>query len=191
MIDTPIIAAINHLLSEEPVARTQLARHAGKTVLFDAGAVQLRLLANADGKVQAVGDEVVPNVTIRASLSDLPLILANRAHAFSYVRIEGDADFANTVSQLSETLQWDAEGDLARFIGDAPALRLTEAAKATVQGAQQMRRKIEENFAEYFLEENPMLVRHRAVAHFSAEVTQLRDDVERLQKRIEKLKGSR
>jgi ubiquinone biosynthesis protein UbiJ len=45
--------------------------------------------------------------------------------------------------------------------------------------------------AEYLLEENPMLVRPRDVDEFAAEVTRLRDDVERLGKRIDKLKGSR
>jgi ubiquinone biosynthesis protein UbiJ len=45
--------------------------------------------------------------------------------------------------------------------------------------------------AEYFLEENPMLVRPQAVSDFADEIAKLRDDVERIAKRIEKLEGAR
>jgi len=191
MISSPLASAINHLLEQEPWARAKLARHAGQTALFDAGVVSLRLAATADGMVQAAAEDAAPDVTIRAALADLPLILNDRKHAFSHVHIEGDADFANTISQLSETLRWETEHDLARWIGDIPAMRLASGLRAAVDGARQTRRTIEENLAEYFLEENPMLVRPNAVAEFGADVAQLRDDVERLSKRIDKLKGIR
>lgn len=191
MISSPLASAINHLLEQEPWARAKLARHGGKVALFDAGVLAVRLAATADGMVQAAPEEAAADVTIRASLADLPLMMQNRAHAFSYVRIEGDADFANTISQLSESLRWEAEHDLARWIGDIPAMRLSAGARTAIEGARATRRKFEENLAEYFLEENPMLVRSKAVADFGNEVAQLRDDVERLAKRIEKLKGSR
>ena len=37
------------------------------------------------------------------------------------VRIEGDVQFAAEVNWLIENVRWDAEEDLSRFIGDAPA----------------------------------------------------------------------
>lgn len=191
MISSPLASAINHLLEQEPWARAKLARHAGKIAHFDAGLLALRLSATSDGMVAAVADNESADVTIRAALADLPLILRDRAHAFSYVRIEGDADFANTISQLSETLRWDAEHDLARVVGDIPAVRLTAAMRAAFDGARTTQRKVEENLAEYFLEERPVLVRAATVAEFADAVTQLRDDVERLSKRIDKLRGAR
>ena len=43
----------------------------------------------------AAGDaEAMPAVTIRMKLPDLPMIAQNRDRAFSYVKIEGDADAA-------------------------------------------------------------------------------------------------
>jgi ubiquinone biosynthesis accessory factor UbiJ len=188
---SPVSAAINHLLAREPWAREKLARHAGKVALFDAGVVSLRLKAAADGMVEAAATDEPQNVTIRVKLSDLPLILKNREHAFSYVQIEGDADFANTISQLSETLRWEAEEDLAKLVGDTATVRLVGTARSAFDAARTTQQKIVENVAEYFLEENPMLVRPQAVADFSSDVTRLRDDVERLAKRIEKLKESR
>ncbi|WP_420473019.1 ubiquinone biosynthesis accessory factor UbiJ [Noviherbaspirillum sp. ST9] len=188
---SPVSAAINHLLAREPWAREKLARHAGKVALFDAGVMSLRLKAAADGMVEAATADEPQNVTIRVNLSDLPLILQNREHAFSYVKIDGDADFANTISQLSETLRWEAEEDLATLVGDAAAVRLVGTARNAFDAAKTTQQKIIENVAEYFLEENPVLVRPQAVADFSSDVTRLRDDVERLAKRIEKLKESR
>lgn len=191
MISTPASAAINHLLAREPWARERLLRHAGKVAFFDAGVASIRLKATADGMVQAAAADEPPAVTIRAKLADLPLIAQNREHAFSYVQIEGDADFANTISQLSESLKWEAEEDLSKWIGDIPATRMVAGAKAAIDTVKSTQQKLAENVAEYLLEENPMLVRPQAVADFAGDVAKLRDDVERLAKRIEKLGGLR
>lgn len=190
MISTPLSAAINHLLAQESWARDQLARHAGKVAAFDAGVTAVRLKVAADGMVQAAQDESA-SVTIRARLSDLPLIIQNRERAFSYVQIEGDADFANTISQLSQSLRWEVEADLSRLFGDVAAARMADGARTVMSIAKTTQQKLAENMAEYLLEENPMLVRPQSVNDFSSEVAKLRDDVERLSKRIEKLKGSR
>lgn len=182
-------AAINHLLAQEAWARARLVPHAGKVAVFDAGVMALRLKVTEDGLVQTADADDAANVTIRVQLSDLPLILQNRERAFSYVRIEGDADFANAISQLSQSLRWDAEDDLSRLLGDIAARRVVQGAQGALRGVQALHQSVTENVAEYFLEENPLLVRPRAVADFTQDVTRLRDDVARLAKRIEKLKG--
>jgi ubiquinone biosynthesis protein UbiJ len=190
MIPIPLIAIINHLLVQEPWARQRLAPHAGKIACIDTGMLALSARIAADGLLEAAaqGSKVSPNVTIRMKLSDLPLMAQNRERAFSYVQIEGDAEFANVISQVAQSVRWEAEEDLSRFVGDIAAHRLVEGARSAFGVAQATQRKLSENLAEYFLEEQPLLVRPRAVADFSAEVAGLRDDVERLAKRIERLK---
>lgn len=183
-------AAINHLLSNEPRAKARVAAHAGKVALFDLGIMRLRLKAGADGFIEAAADEEAAQVTIHVKPADIPVILQNRDRAFSYVHIEGDADFANAISQVSQSLQWDAEEDLSKVVGDIAAVRLVAGARSAVETVKSTQQKIAENVAEYFLEENPMLMRPRAVSDFADEVAKLRDDVERLAKRIDKLKGS-
>ncbi|HYD79237.1 MAG TPA: SCP2 sterol-binding domain-containing protein [Paucimonas sp.] len=186
----PVVpAALNHLLAQEPWARDKLSWHAGKTAVFDLGAAAVRLRVSADGLMESAPQETAASVTIRIKPADLPLILRDRERAFSYVKIEGDADFANAISQVSQSLRWDAEEDLAKLVGDIAAVRIVQGAKAAFETARTTQRKLAENAAEYFLEENPMLMRPQAVADFSAEVARLRDDVERLAKRIEKLEG--
>ncbi len=183
----PAAAVINHLLAQEPWARKSLLAHAGKVACIDTGALQLRLKVAADGYVQDVAADAPANVTLRVKLSDLPLIAANRERAVSYVKLEGDADFANAISQLSQTLRWDAEDDLSRVVGDVAATRVVAGARSLIDAARTTQRKLTENLAEYFLEEQPMLIRPRMLQDFSSDVVRLRDDLERLSKRIEKL----
>lgn len=182
-------AVINHLLAQEPWARGKLAIHAGKVACLDGGIAAIRLRVARDGMLESVAPDEPSSVTIRVKLADLPLILQNRERAFSYVTIDGDADFANTISQLSQTLRWEAEADLGRVVGDVAAVRMVGAARAAFAHLSSTPHKLLENAAEYFLEENPTLLRPQAVADFSGEVSRLRDDVERMVKRIEKLEG--
>jgi ubiquinone biosynthesis protein UbiJ len=184
-------AAINHLLAQEAWARAKLIPHAGKVAVLDGGVLAVRLKVSADGMVETAGPDDLPTVTIRMQPSDLPLIMQNRERAFSYVKIEGDADFANTISQLSQSLRWEAEDDLSKVVGDIAATRIVSGVHTAVNTAKALHQSVTENIAEYFLEENPLLIRPQAVTGFTAEVTKLRDDVARLAKRIEKLKGSK
>jgi ubiquinone biosynthesis protein UbiJ len=186
-IPSIVPAAINHLLAEEPWARDKLAAHAGKIACFDAGLLNIRFKVAAGGMLESAASDAPASVTIRARLADLPLMLQNRERAFSYVQIEGDADFANAISQLSQTLRWEAEHDLGKLIGDIAATRIVGGVKSASCSVQSAAQSLAENAAEYFLEENPTLLRPQAVGDFGRDVARLRDDVERLAKRIEKL----
>jgi ubiquinone biosynthesis protein UbiJ len=181
-------APINHLLAQEPWARDQLLAHAGKVACLDVGGgMAIRLKIGQDGLVKAAEADEQPNVTIRIKLADLPLIMQKRERAFSYVKLEGDADFANAISQVSQSLRWEAEEDLSKWVGDIAAVRIVSGTKAVVESIKATQQTLTENVAEYFLEENPMLMRPQPIADFAADVAKLRDGVERLAKRIEKL----
>ena len=184
---TPVIATINHLLAQEPWARQQLAVHAGKLACIDTGAVALRLRVDSAGMLEAAPADMPANVTIRVKLSDVPLILQNRERAFSYVKIEGDAEFANAISQLSKGLRWEAEHDLEQLLGPILATRLVAGARDAVAFVRTGQQKLAENVAEYFLDEQPMLIRPTTLLEYSTGVTRVRDDVERLAKRLARL----
>lgn len=181
--ERPIAAALNHLLSRQSPLREVLRTHAGKTACIAVGAFQLELAIAQDGLLQAAtGTE--PDVTIRIKPADVPQMLSNMDRAFSYVSLSGDAEFAKAISEVAQGLHWEAEEDLAPFVGDIAAVRITQAARATVQGVRSGGRKLVEQIAEYLLEENPTLLYRKASEDFAAKVAALRDDVERLGKRI-------
>jgi ubiquinone biosynthesis protein UbiJ len=182
-LERPIIAVINHLLSRQPVLCDKLRPHAAEVACLEVGAIQLKLAVAADGLFQPA-EYAEPNVTIRIKLADLPQVMMNMEKSFSYVTISGDADFARTISELANELQWEPEEDLAPFLGDIAAVRITQAARATLSQAKSGGRKFFENMAEYLLEENPTLLYRQAGEKFASDVAIIRDDVERLAKRI-------
>lgn len=186
ILATPIAATINHLLARQPAQQAMLAAHAGKTACIATGFVDLRLRVAVDGLLEA-GTEENASVTIRVKPADLPQIAANPERAVSYVKIEGDADFANTISQVASKLRWEAEEDLAPLVGDIAAVRIVQTAQASLATMQSTGKKLAENMAEYLLEENPLLLHRQAANDFAAAVATLRDDTERLTKRIQLL----
>lgn len=188
MLTNPLFLAINHLLTQEPWAKKKLALHAGKTACLQIGGLSVTLTVSADGMVQKPSDNAVkPDVVITLKSSDLPTLLQNRERVASVAQVAGDADFANTLAQLSQTLRWDMEHDLSQWVGDIAAKRLTAGVKSMQHNVQTTQRKFSEQLAEYFLEENPMLVRTQLASEFTDQINTLRDDVERLEKRIARI----
>ncbi len=190
LFGTPVVATLNHLLSRQPALAAKLAAHAGKVAAIDAGLMTLALRVGADGLLQdaAAGDaanaKVPANVTIRVNPADLPQILADMSRAFAFVNISGDAEFAKTISDVANGLHWEAEEDLAPLVGDIAAVRIARAGREAVDQMKTGSRKLVENLAEYLLEENPTLLYRSAGEVFASDVAVLRDDVERLTKRI-------
>lgn len=178
-----LTAAVNHLLSRQPQLSAALAAHAGKSATIDAGLQRFCWQVAADGLLQAAQAEPA-SVTISIAPADLPLIMANPERAVAHVHLSGDADFARAISEVATGLRWDAEADLSHVVGDIAAVRIVQVAKSMAAELKSGGRKLAENIAEYLLEENPMLLYRRAGDDFASDVAVLRDDVERLSKRI-------
>lgn len=182
-LEHPIAAVINHLLSRQPALREKLRAHAGEMACIETGALQLKLMVTADGLLQS-DITAEPTVTLRIKPADIPQVIADIEKAFSYVTISGDADFARTLSEVANDVHWDPEEDLAPFFGDIAAVRITQAVRHAISQAKSGSRKLVENMAEYLLEENPTLMYRHTGEQFASDVAVLRDDVERLAKRI-------
>jgi ubiquinone biosynthesis protein UbiJ len=132
--------------------------------------------------------EATYDVTIRASASAASAFLqGGQAAAMKHVKIDGDAEFASTIARLAEHLRWEPEEDLAQLIGDAPAHQLAEHARATLAQARRSGLSLLESVAEYFLDENPQLVRQGSLDQMRSELVSMRDALARLEKRIERL----
>lgn len=181
-----ILPALNHLLAQEPWATQQLQPHADKIACIDFHVFSLRVKITAQGYLESVTDDATANVTIHINPANIPLIIQDKERAISYVKLEGDADLAQTFSELGKNLRWDTEHQLSQWFGDIAGRRIANTGKTVVTTLHSSAQKLQENVAEYFLEENPMLVRPSRVTEFAQEVGRTRDDVERLQKRIEK-----
>ncbi|WP_051378923.1 ubiquinone biosynthesis accessory factor UbiJ [Derxia gummosa] len=185
-----LTAALNHLIASEQWARDRLRTHAGKTAHVSAPPFDLTLVVMSDGLVGAAGAVGVPDVRLAIDWAGMPAT-ARGAMAEStpledallrHVRIEGEADFANTLGLLLRHVRWDVEDDLARVVGDAAAYRLMSTGRKAATTLREGARRVAGNMAEYLTEEQPFLVPR-------ARLDALRDDIRATQAQVEALEA--
>jgi ubiquinone biosynthesis protein UbiJ len=186
MLDRGPIFAINHVLGPQPWARERLAPFAGRIVEFRLLPLpDLRLAITAEGLVAPAGAKAEPDLSINIKPGALPHLLMRDEAIMSHVDITGSADLAQVVQLLFRELQWDYEEDLSRVFGDVVAHRLAGAGRDLFAWQREAGLRTAQNFAEYWTEEQPLIARRDDLAGFSHAVDTLRDDIERLEKRIE------
>ena len=103
------------------------------------------------------------------------------------VEIEGNARFAQEVLHLARHLRWDFEEDLAKLLGDAAAHTLAGAMRDFAAWQADAARRLGAAFMEYAVEEARLLAPRAPFVAFSSEVARLRDALERLEQRIDRL----
>jgi ubiquinone biosynthesis protein UbiJ len=177
-------AALNRLLAREDWAREKLAPFAGRVVRFDAAPLSLQWAVAADGTL-AADDAGTPTATIGLALSALPFALLDPQMATRDVRLQGDAEFAQALSFVLQNLRPEPEEELSRFVGDAAATRIVGFLRLSASHWRQLAERMLDNTAHYIVTENPMVVGREELAAFGADVARLRDDVARLEKRID------
>ena len=191
MIERSALAALNHLLEQQPWAAERLRPYAGQAVEFRCPPFQdLRLRITHDGHLDRAQAEAASALVVKLAPGALPFLLARDETARKQVEIEGSADLASTVDYLFRNLIWDVEEDLSRAFGDILAHRLASGGSAFAAWQREAVLRLGENLAEYWTEEQPLLARPADVEHFCRDVDTLRDDVARLEKRIEHLSAS-
>jgi ubiquinone biosynthesis accessory factor UbiJ len=178
---------INHLLQSASWATDRLQAHAGKSFRVRAPLNSLHLKVAADGLLQAAPAEAAPEVSITLSAGQWLRLMARDKTALKDAGIEGDAEFAAALSYLAEHLAWDYEEDLSRVLGDVAAHRIAGGLRQAQIWRKDAAASTAETMKEYLTEERPMIAKREAVEQFAREVDTLRDAVERLSKRIDKL----
>ena len=179
--------AINRLTAATPLARERLARFAGKTAVFRVGPLPVALVVQTTGEVLPAAAGVAGDLEVRISPFLLPRLAAHDESAYRDVETTGDVEFAGEVAFLAKHLKWDVEEDLSKVVGDAAANRLVGAARDAAAWGKDASGRLAAGAAEYWTEEDPLIASRVKVEGFVAGVTELRDAVERLAKRIERL----
>lgn len=188
MLTHPGILALNHLLNAEAWARDKLKPYAGQCVEFRSPPLPaLRLDILDTGLLRAAAQDAAPNLVVTIGPGALPAMLRGEDALLREIGIEGNADLAGTVQYLFRHLRWDLAEDLSQVFGDVLAQRMVSEGKRFAAWNREAAEKLAQNFAEYWTEERPLLARPAEVRQFLADVDQLRDDLARLEKRIEAL----
>ena len=182
---------INHVLGSEPWASAELAKHASKTILLKMPFGELAFKITSAGLLDALQELDSPTLSLEISSKALGDLAASsgtlREQAFKAVKITGDADLAQLLGRLAGQLRWEYEEDLARLVGDAPANFAVRQGKKFITASRSAASDLLDNVVEYVSEERKVLLNKRDFTAHKLALNDLRESVERIEKRIQHL----
>lgn len=137
-----LVLTLNHVLMQEPQALQRLARQKGRVVQVRWRRFELSLRTTPAGLLDLAPAQAVPDLTLTVS-QDSPWELAQAVLRSEKppVTIAGDVQLAAEINWVADHVRWDAEEDLARVFGDAPAHALAQAARSLLSALQAFLRR--------------------------------------------------
>ena len=184
----PLVAPlINRLLRANSWTVAKLLPHARKTALLISAPFELRLTVLENGEVGAASREAQPDVTINMSPAAVLRATADHESAWRDAQISGDTELAAAIDYIHRNIRWDFEEDLSRLVGDIAAHRMVKGVRELDRWGRDAVLNLGRAFAEYATYERPLVASARAIEEFNRDVDEMRDAVERLEKRLELL----
>ena len=186
------LAAIEAMLNRSIASQTRglaLARRLeGKSLQIDVEEL-FRLRATCVGARLAltVGDDAAADAVLAGSPAVLLRLLttdAAQAAGAGSVQVRGDAETAGAYRQLLHLARPDLEEEIAQVLGDLPARRAGNFARAAFTWVRHAWRTFGENLAEYLQEESRVVVSKPELEEFLRAVDTLREAADRLEVRI-------
>jgi ubiquinone biosynthesis accessory factor UbiJ len=187
MLNQTGAAVINHLLEQSGWALARLVRYHGRTVRFQVAPFTFSYTIQPDGRLAEAAADASADVTCVVPPSLLPRLATQDEKAYNDIESSGDSALLNEIFFLSRNLKWDAAEDLSHFTGDIAAERIVQAARAGHQQVRESALNLSQALSEYWTEERPLISKPEHLNDFALEVDRLRDDVARLEQRINRL----
>jgi len=188
MLSAPAAVALNHLLRDAEWARAQLIPFTGRIVRFEVAPLAVAFVIESDDRLAATPLESETAALVQASGPTLVrLVWLRDESARQDVRVTGDTALASALTGVLSAMHWDVEEDLSRVIGDVAAHRVAQAGSSFLAWQGRTATNLAQSLAEYWTEERPVIAGSEAVREFVQAVDVLRDDTERLEKRVERL----
>lgn len=181
-----LIKPLNHLVADAPWAGERLRRHAGAHLLIAAGGWRVNLLVGGDGLFHPASAGVA-DVEIALPDDFLAKMLVDRQSLMVSARLSGSAEIAETLAFVFRNLRWEAEGDLARLVGDIPARRLAQAGQALFASGRAAGDHLVGTLGACASDLSGPLAAAAEIAAFSDEVGALDAQLQRLERRLGRL----
>ena len=172
----------NHLLSQNDWMQSDLINHKNKIVIIEISGFKTIFKVKEDGQVEMINDSKDYDCKIKLTVNDLIGQLVNNKNG--KISIEGDIELANKISQVLRKIEWDLEEDLAKYIGDIPAIQTTKALKKIKNTTKENIKTLTSSLIEYWQEENKILAKTRDVEMFNKKIDTIVEDTERVEARI-------
>lgn len=188
MLNQLPVGVLNHLLRDANWARERLAAFAGSAVKCEVAPFSTTFSILESGKVEPVVANTEPAAVIRLTpFTAMRLLVFKDDSARSEVQVQGDAALAAALTRVLLELRWDLEEDMSRVLGDIAAHRLVAAGRGFLAWQRNAADSLARSGGEYLSEERALVAGREALSEFVQSVDELRDDIERLDKRIERL----
>ncbi len=180
-----LAATLNRLLNHSPEAAMELARWSGRNVRIETPLISSTLVLTTDGRLGKTA--AAPEATLILPLSFFIVRTHNPAAAARQIELAGDAELGGHVGHALAMLRWDMAEDLSALVGDVVAQRMVRLAGLVggIPGA--LGGRLLAAYAEYLRDEDAILPKAAQVESWQSEVDALRDDLARLEKRIQRL----
>ncbi|NLG76336.1 MAG: hypothetical protein GX535_08870 [Xanthomonadaceae bacterium] len=193
---TPFEALLNRNIAASAAARALCRRLDTKVLALHVDGLPLKIYCKSVGERMELSTSY--DGTPSATLSGTPLAFMRLAGPQpeaavrgGSVHIEGDAEVAQTFSELIKHARPDLEEELSRVIGDVAAHQVGTAARSMLGFAQRAAETLAQNVSEFLQEEGRDVPSRAETDEFISDVDKLRDDVERLEARIAELERGR
>jgi ubiquinone biosynthesis protein UbiJ len=157
-------------------------------------AIAMRLTVT-DGKLRVGPDRGANDAdlgvrsTLGALLSQLLPGRGSGALPVGQVRISGDAELARRLQQLMQRYEPDIEEAFARAFGDVVGVQIARGLKRGIDFGRESAKSFARDSAEFLTEESRDLVARAELEAFNEDVDALRDSVERLERKIARVRG--
>jgi ubiquinone biosynthesis protein UbiJ len=190
MLITTIENVLNRGLPRSPRAQQLCAELAGRRIAIEAPSLA-RLLVESTGSSLRVTRGSLPAdaEVVGGPLSLLALGGSAGGAAFSRgeVEIRGDAELAQKFHELARLLRPDPEEELSIFVGDVAAHRIGRLARGALGWTRDAAATLLRDVGEYLSHERGDLVSREEGEQLLRGVDALREDVDRLDARLELL----
>jgi ubiquinone biosynthesis protein UbiJ len=193
---TPLEAVLNRNIAASSAARSLCKRLDAKVLALHVSGLPLSIYFESHGERMSL--QTTHSGTPDATLSGTPLSFMRLAGSVpetalraGAVQIEGDAEVAQTFSDLLRATRPDLEEELSRVIGDVAAHQVGNVARSALGLARRASDTLARNVAEYLQEEGRDVPSHTEAEEFFLGVDTLRDAVDRLEARINLLSQRR
>ena len=190
----PLTTILNRNIREVTPARELCRQLDEKTIAVRVKDTALAMYFEIDDDLITLASrsEADPDVIITGSL----LTLARMAGApgegairSGSLDLTGDAYTAQAFQELLAYAKPDIEEELSTLIGDIAAHRAGEIVRGVGNWAKDARRTMGDNIREYLQEESGEVPSRYEVERFTRQLEALRDDVARLEARVDRLAG--
>ena len=185
--------ALNATLAMDPASVQLLAKLEGRVIAMNIESIDgsFYLLPHRQGVSIEIDYDQNPDIIIEGGLlayaRSATASVRGLANPDRLLEISGDADLVAVMRDFLRSLQPDLEEQLSSLIGDIPARQAGNQIRSFAEWAEQVGQSIAVNTGEYLTEEKQLLVVRPRIDRFLIAVDQLRNDTERLARRLDTL----